>query len=90
MWAIIIVAMLLAVYLLATNSSPESFAPCPCDNPSTPKSVTVLNPFIWPYSGTPCVDDLYMLAQTRKDDTILNTPRGPLTHLNSPDHVEFA
>lgn len=86
MWAVIIIALLLVIYLAVDW---EEFAPCPCDNPATPKAVTVLNPFIWPYSGTPCVDDLYQLAQDRKDDTILNTPRGPLTHLNTPDHVEF-
>jgi hypothetical protein len=45
----------------------------------------VLNPYAWPYSGTPCVDNLYIDAADRGLDTGINTTT--LYSLNTPDHV---
>jgi hypothetical protein len=65
----------------------ESYRSCrDCDGYSMAANGTpVLNPFIWPYSGTRCVDDIYILGHDAGID--IGTGTGPLTHLNSPDHV---
>jgi hypothetical protein len=67
----------------------EAYRSCRgCDDYRMPRNgVAVLNPFIWPYSGTSCVDDLYIL---NKDSGVnLNFSEAPLTHLSTPDHVEL-
>lgn len=67
----------------------EKYGPCynqPCDNYKMPRNGSpVLNPFIWPYSGTQNVDDLYIL--NKDSGTDFNFECGPLTQLSAPDHV---
>ena len=67
----------------------EGFGVCrDCNGYRMPRDgVPVLNPYIWPYSGTACVDDLYILNKDTGVD--LNFTRAPLTHLNTTDHVEL-
>ncbi len=67
----------------------ETYSSCrDCDGYRMNKSGTlVINPFIWPYSGASCVDDLYILNKDSGLDLGFN--QGPLTHLNTPDHVEL-
>ncbi len=47
----------------------------------------VVNPFIWPYSGTGCVSDLFILNKDAEID--FGFDKGPLTHLSTPDHAEL-
>lgn len=65
----------------------ENYGPCNyCDDYRVPRNGTlVLNPYVWPYSGTQNVDDLYILS--RDNGTDFNFECGPLTQLNAPDHV---
>ena len=65
----------------------ENYRSCrDCDNlHMPPNGLSVLNPFIWPYSGTSCVDDMYILNKDTGVD--IGTEVGPLTHLSAPDHV---
>ena len=86
MWCVVIVILLLIVWF-CWSAPRESFRSCrDCDFYRMPSGgVTVLNPFVYPYSGMQCVDDLYVL---RDDKGIaLESSRAPLTHLNTPDHV---
>lgn len=66
------------------NMRTENYRSCgDCDNHNMPTNgISVLNPFIWPYSGTPCVGDLY-----NSDKSTDAQSSGSLTHLNAPDHV---
>lgn len=59
----------------------EDFGYCPgCSHIGISKEGTpVINPYIWPFSGTDCIDDIY--AVNKLDDEI------PLTHASTPDHV---
>jgi hypothetical protein len=65
----------------------ENYKSCrDCGNDSVAANGTiVVNPFVWPYSGSQCVDDLYILNKDTGVD--IGTGKGPLTHLNTPDHV---
>ncbi len=71
------------------SMSEEAYRSCRhCDEYKMNKNGTpVLNSFIWPYSSTASVDDLYIL---NKDSGLqLNFSTAPLTHLSTPDHVEL-
>lgn len=65
----------------------EGYRSCrDCDGYLMPANgITVINPFVWPYSGTQCIDDLYILNKDVGLD--LGFRSGPVTHLNTPDHV---
>lgn len=68
----------------------ENYGPCRyCDSDSNyrvPRNGTlVLNPYVWPYSGTQNVNDLYILNKDVGTD--FNFECGPLTQLSAPDHV---
>jgi hypothetical protein len=90
-----IVILLIALYFMdvyplgkvPVGKAQEKYRSCrDCDGYSmSPTGTPVLNPFIWPYSGTRCVDDIYILGKDAGID--IGTTVGPLTHLNSPDHV---
>lgn len=83
----IVIIICLSV-LLFNMYTYEGFRSCPCDGDVgvLPRNgLTVINPFIAPYSSTMCTDDLYILAQDAgKKNMYID---GPLQHLNSPDHV---
>lgn len=91
MIALIIVLLLIVViwfnrdYIDNLINSSEHYLPCnSCDNTKIPSSgVTVLNPFIWPYSATSCLDGMYMQKEIDK----LASGDVPLTSSNTPDHV---
>lgn len=65
----------------------ETFRSCaPCDDNRMRKDGTVvINPFVWPYSGAQCIDDLYIL--NNDSGVNLSFTGGPLMHLHTPDHV---
>lgn len=81
---LMIVILLLVIYYTTPR---EPYRSCrDCDGYAmAPNGTPVLNPFIWPYSGTQCVDDVYILGKDAGVD--IGTGITPLTHLNSPDHV---
>lgn len=83
---LVIVIFLIALYLSDVYPM-EKYRSCrDCDDyVMAPNGTPVLNPFIWPYSGTRCVDDVYILSKDAGVD--IGTAITPLTHLNSPDHV---
>ena len=83
---LLIVVLLITLYFTELNPR-EKYRSCrDCDGYSmSPTGTPVINPFIWPYSGTRCVDDVYILGKDAGID--IGTTVGPLTHLNSPDHV---
>jgi hypothetical protein len=62
----------------------ENYRSCRDCNNILGKSTPVLNPFVWPYSATNCVDDIYIRASDNGTDYSIGAP---LTHLNTPDHV---
>jgi hypothetical protein len=66
----------------------EAFRSCnDCIGVMPRDGIAVVNPYVWPYSGISCVDDLYVL---NKDTGLgLGFGSGPLTHLSTPDHVEL-
>lgn len=74
---------------LSSVSSTESYFPCnSCAGYSMAQNGTpVLNPYKWPYSGTSCVDNLYMLNKDKGVD--MEFSQAPLTHAAVPDHVIY-
>lgn len=80
------IILVLIIILVALIYSTERFRSCrDCEGGVAANGTIVVNPFIWPYSGTQCVDELYALNKDSGVD--IGTKRGPLTHLNTPDHV---
>jgi len=79
------VVAIIAIYYWYDNI--EHYGPCKdCDGYKMPRNgVSVLNPYVWPYSGTQCVDDLYILNKDTGTD--FNFASGPLTQASAPDHV---
>lgn len=81
-----IAAVIFVLFILFV--SPEGFRDCDdCDKKMPSTGVSVINPFVWPYSGTSHVDDLYILNHDNGVDLGFKT--GPLYSLNTPDHVEL-
>lgn len=61
----------------------ENFIACEnCSKYTNSSGTNILNPFSWPYSATPVVEDIYV-------GKFGNPPEYPLTHLSTPDHVEL-
>ncbi len=85
----LIFIVVLFLILIAYFASRESFLPCiDCSDNYVPKNgVLVINPYVWPYSGTKCVDDLYILNKDHGQDIGFSKPQ--MRHLNTPDHVEL-
>lgn len=84
---VLLLIIIFLVVLYWKDLAGESYRSCrDCDGyQMSPKGTPVINPFIWPYSGTRCVDDVYILGKDTGID--IGTSVGPLTHLSSPDHV---
>jgi hypothetical protein len=84
-YVLIVIVILLFVILLTRPEEP--YRSCrDCDGYAmAPNGTPVLNPFIWPYSGTGCVDDVYILGKDAGVD--IGTAITPLTHASAPDHV---
>lgn len=45
----------------------------------------VLNPYVWPYSGTQCVDDLYIANEDKGLNVGIDSTS--LYSLTTPDHA---
>lgn len=75
-----IILCILIIAIVAYAQLREGFRSCyDCDHrPLNKNGVTVLNPFIWPYSATECVDSLYL------ENTKVQAPKSP----NVPDHAQ--
>jgi hypothetical protein len=89
--AIVLVVLLLVLwycgYMPACGRS-EGYRSCRgCDGMMSRAGTLVINPYVWPYSGANCIDDLYISSKDSGID--FGFGRGPLTHLNTPDHVEL-
>ena len=84
--AIILTLILLMIVYLWRREGYRSCQDCD-DYRMDRRGTAVINPYIWPYSGTDCVDDLYIANASKKLD--INFSTAPLTHLNTPDHVEL-
>jgi hypothetical protein len=69
------------------NNNCENYTSCSdCTGLVMPKGgASVINPFIWPYSGTKCVDDMYIQNKDKGLDIGFDTTG--LYSLTSPDHV---
>ncbi len=89
--AVILVIVILLLWYggyLAGLNGVEGFRSCTgCDGRASMGGTLVINPYIWPYSGSNCVDDMYVM--NRDNGTDFGFDKGPLTHLNTPDHVEL-
>jgi hypothetical protein len=90
-FCLLIVCVLLLVYLVGwwRDRGAEHYGPCKsCDGQRmSAEGLPVINPFVWPYSGTSCVDDLYMLNADKGVN--FGFSEAPITHLSTPDHVEL-
>ena len=84
MWILAFVIVSVLVLLAYTNKLSEHYSPCSdCDrNVLAGGGTSVLNPFIYPYSATSCVDDIYKLKNKE-----FNFGAGAMYHQNTPDHV---
>jgi hypothetical protein len=93
---VIILVLVIAIVLISYFSRcfcgvlRESFGGCKCDpgDYHTPKiEFPILNQFVYPCSATSCADDLYLLQKDSNFGMRFN--QGPLTTLNTTDHVEL-
>ncbi len=89
---ILVVALILMWYYGYLDSlscgRSEGYRSCRgCDGHMSIGGTLVINPYIWPYSGANCVDDMYVM--NRDNGTDFGFGKGPLTHLSTPDHVEL-
>jgi len=84
---LVVILVVIVIILVWYLYSKENYGVCnDCDNKVMPQDgLVVLNPFIWPYSGTPCINDLYLLNKDNGVD--LGFEAGPMYHLTTPDHV---
>jgi hypothetical protein len=78
---------LLIVLILVWFFRKEGYRSCSgCRGGAMPSTGVVrLNPFLPPYSSESCVDNIYVISKDTGVD--IGTDVGPLTHLNTPDHV---
>ena len=95
MLAVICIICLIAIWYVVSGRL-EGFRSCRycADQKLSKKGTLVLNPYVWPYSGTECIDSIYDAEHlTSADNSADYTPKdfgnGPLVHLNTPDHVEL-
>lgn len=83
-----IAIVVLCVYVIIVPRT-ERYRSCnDCGGRSIPRfGVSVLNPYVWPYSGGSCVNDMYVINRDHGIDIdFAPTP----SHLSTPDHVELA
>lgn len=81
-YVLISAAILVVLWLLWRPS--EGYLPCLGDCPELPtKPPVVVNPYMWPYSGASCFDDLYVMDRQVRGTSDIQ----PLVSLNTPDHV---
>ena len=84
----IAIVTLFLVWVIYTKYTPENFKSCGgCSLRLPPQGTPILNPFVMPYSGTKCVDDLYIM--NRDSDLKLDPAESKMYHLATPDHVEL-
>jgi hypothetical protein len=82
MIAILVVIILMLLWIVCNRA--ESFRSCGyCDKVIPAQRLSVLNPFIWPYSAAADPDAAYHMSLTLAPEEV------PLTHLSTPDHVEL-
>lgn len=86
---VLLISVIIIALLIIWFTRYEGYRSCrDCYGLYMPKNgMSVLNPFVWPYSGTQCIDDLYIINKDSGVDLGFKHP--PLTHLNTPDHVEL-
>lgn len=71
----------IALHYIAWRSEPfRSCNDCRTQRLST-AGTPVLNPYVWPKSGTDCINSIYA------DGSVPYGRNVPLTHLNTPDHA---
>jgi hypothetical protein len=82
-FTIVGVTIVIIILIIVIMWPREQFRSCRyCDGYNIPRNgLLVINPYIYPYSGTEFIDDLYKKGKVDK--------YVPLTHLNTPDHVEL-
>ena len=82
--AIMVAAIIAVVWILGSIRASEGYRPCYGDCPSLPaKQPAVINPYVWPYSGASCLEDLYIMDR----DVRGGSTAQPLVSLNTPDHT---
>lgn len=92
MWWLVAFAVLVIILLYMWYDNPkENYLPCTDCAVVAPYQLDVLNPFIYPYSGS---DDLHFLVAEKGLDApyfppAFQTPRPeiPMTQATAPDHV---
>jgi hypothetical protein len=86
------ILLVIALFLVMYYRS-ENFSSCNSCTDKTGKlnssGIPVLNPFIWPYSGTSCVDKLYSDMAASAPATAPEASKYPLASRTTPDHVEL-
>lgn len=82
MWILLLLLIIILLYWY------EGFRSCSgCSGAVDRAGTPILNPYSWPYSGTQCVDDIYIGS---KDSNINYEFKPPApVHLSTPDHVEL-
>lgn len=78
---------IIAIYYFASASAEhyKSCLDCDDDIRMLDGGNVVLNPYIWPYSGTADVGRIYQMNP--EDRMCFGFKDEPLIHLNMPDHV---
>jgi hypothetical protein len=67
------------------KTSYEGFVGCTyCDSYQIGNDFVTLNPFVWPYSGTSCPDDIRVLEKDRRVNPNSDVP---LVSAAVPDHA---
>lgn len=78
-----LVALCVLVVILIVWSRRESYMTCgECTQPLRSDRQLLLNPFVYPYSGTKCVGDVYSANAA----TVSPDAAGPMYNATTPDH----
>jgi len=90
-WIVALVAVAIVLMFMWYVKQNENYLPCTDCAVVAPYQLEVLNPFIYPYSGS---DDLHFLVAEKGLDApyfppAYPTPKPeiPMTHAAAPDHV---
>lgn len=83
----IIIILIFVWYIWFYSGLIEHYGVCKdCDLVSMPRNgILVLNPYIWPYSGAPCINDLYKMNKQHPIEFGYDN-EAPY-HLQAADHV---
>ncbi len=90
---IVMVILLVGIYYLYLQNKKENYGVCyECGPPAGPYQLSVINPFVYPFSGS---DDLAYLAREKNLVPDEPYPRmapnvrsyPPMTNLTTPDHA---